>query len=41
MSDRDFAGQTAIVGIGDSDFARLYRTPDPERSGRRSHCDLK
>ncbi len=33
MSDRGFAGQTAIVGIGASDFARLYRTPDPERTG--------
>ncbi|WP_419844791.1 thiolase family protein [Candidatus Poriferisocius sp.] len=33
MSDREFAGQTAIVGIGGSDFAGLYRTPDPERTG--------
>ena len=33
MSDREFAGKTAIVGIGSSDFARLYRSKDPERTG--------
>ncbi|WP_420639566.1 thiolase C-terminal domain-containing protein [Candidatus Poriferisocius sp.] len=33
MSDREFAGQTAIVGIGGSEFARLYRSPDPDRTG--------
>ena len=32
MSDADFAGKTAIVGIGASDFRALYRDPDPERT---------
>src|SRR3712207_5406827 len=32
MSDRSLFGQTAIVGIGHSDYAKLYREPDPERT---------
>ncbi|WP_419918471.1 thiolase C-terminal domain-containing protein [Candidatus Poriferisocius sp.] len=33
MTDREFAGRTAIVGIASSDFAGLYRTPDRHRTG--------
>jgi acetyl-CoA acetyltransferase len=32
MSDRDFAGRTAIVGIASSDFRALYAKPDPQRT---------
>lgn len=35
MSDAEFAGKTAIVGIGSSDFRSLYRNPDPERTRER------
>jgi len=32
MTDRTFANRTAIVGMATSDFRRLYREPDPERT---------
>src|SRR5262245_4842417 len=32
MSDRGFAGKTAIVGIGSTDFRALYTKLDPERT---------
>src|SRR5579859_5330206 len=32
MRDRSLYGRTAIVGVGESDFQKLYRDPDPERT---------
>jgi acetyl-CoA acetyltransferase len=32
VSDREFAGRTAIVGIGSSDFRALWAKPDPART---------